>query len=151
MTYEQLQMSGLPSSESEHQPSYLQGSPVNLTALQEKVSAGERREANKTSEQCAIKSLEQEGRRNESCRADCISRVFSNADSKGKLQQEREREEIRQRTCDCGWWKVEPDVGRVADGVPDLVDRIRCLGNAVVPQQAYPIFEAIAEFEEGKK
>ena len=39
MTYEQLQMNGLPSSESEHQPSYLQGSPVNLTALQEKVSA----------------------------------------------------------------------------------------------------------------
>ena len=111
---------------------------------------GERREANKTSEQCAIKSLEQEGRRNESCRADCISRVFSNADSKGKLQQEREREEIRQRTCDCGWWKVEPDVGRVADGVPDLVDRLRCLGNAVVPQQAYPIFEAIAQFVGGK-
>jgi DNA (cytosine-5)-methyltransferase 1 len=33
-----------------------------------------------------------------------------------------------------GWWFVEPDVGRVAHGVPSRVDRLRCLGNAVVPQ-----------------
>lgn len=30
-------------------------------------------------------------------------------------------------------WTVEPDVGRVAHGVPDRVDRLRGLGNAVVP------------------
>jgi len=35
-----------------------------------------------------------------------------------------------------GWWDAEPDVGRVADGIPARVDRLRCLGNAVVPQQA---------------
>lgn len=46
------------------------------------------------------------------------------------------------------WWKTEPDVGRVADGVPHRVERLRCLGNAVVPQQVYPIFKAIAEAEE---
>ena len=45
----------------------------------------------------------------------------------------------------CGWWPAEPDVGRVAHGVPHRVDRLRCLGNAVVPQQFYPIFKAIAE------
>lgn len=43
------------------------------------------------------------------------------------------------------WWKVEPDVGRMAYGIPSRVDRLRCLGNAVVPQQAYPIFKAIAD------
>jgi DNA (cytosine-5)-methyltransferase 1 len=32
------------------------------------------------------------------------------------------------------WWITEPDVGRVAHGVPARVDRLRSLGNAVVPQ-----------------
>ena len=45
------------------------------------------------------------------------------------------------------WWPVEPDVGRVAHGVPSRVDRLKCLGNAVVPQQFYPIFRAIADIE----
>ena len=39
MTYEQLQMNGLPISESELRQSSQQGFPANLTALQEKVSA----------------------------------------------------------------------------------------------------------------
>jgi DNA (cytosine-5)-methyltransferase 1 len=34
------------------------------------------------------------------------------------------------------WWAVEPGVGRVAHGVPGRVDRLRGLGNAVVPQVA---------------
>lgn len=35
-----------------------------------------------------------------------------------------------------GQWAAEPDVGRVADGVPARVDRLKGLGNAVVPQVA---------------
>ena len=34
------------------------------------------------------------------------------------------------------WWETEPNVGRVADGVSARVDRLRGLGNAVVPQVA---------------
>ena len=34
------------------------------------------------------------------------------------------------------WWEVEPNVGRVANGIPDRVDRLKGLGNAIVPQVA---------------
>jgi DNA (cytosine-5)-methyltransferase 1 len=38
------------------------------------------------------------------------------------------------RTTVGGFWSVEPNVGRVADGVSGRVDRLKQLGNAVVPQ-----------------
>jgi DNA (cytosine-5)-methyltransferase 1 len=41
------------------------------------------------------------------------------------------------------WWESEPAVGRVADGVPRRVDRLRGLGNAVVPQVAEFIARAL--------
>jgi DNA (cytosine-5)-methyltransferase 1 len=49
----------------------------------------------------------------------------------------------------AGWrepardWGPEPDVGRVAHGVPRRVDRLRALGNAVVPQVVEEIGRAI--------
>ena len=43
------------------------------------------------------------------------------------------------------WWAVEPDVGRVAHGVPGRVDRLKQLGNAVVPQIPEMIGRAILE------
>ncbi len=46
-------------------------------------------------------------------------------------------------------WPHEPPIPRVDDGVPNRVDRIRCLGNAVVPQQFYPFFAAMAAIETG--
>ena len=49
----------------------------------------------------------------------------------------------------AGWWLIEPDVGRVANGVPSRVDRLKCLGNAVVPHQVYQILRAIADIERG--
>lgn len=45
-------------------------------------------------------------------------------------------------------WQPEPSVGRVANGVPNRMDRIKALGNAVVPQQILPIFKAIVQIEE---
>jgi DNA (cytosine-5)-methyltransferase 1 len=43
------------------------------------------------------------------------------------------------------WWTVEPAVGRVAHGVPHRVDRLRSLGNAVVPQVAEWIGHRLAD------
>jgi DNA (cytosine-5)-methyltransferase 1 len=41
----------------------------------------------------------------------------------------------------------QPKLLRTYNGIPNQVDRIKCLGNAVVPQQFCPIFKAIAEVE----
>ena len=70
----------------------------------------------------------------------------------GERRQRDARVEYARFTSDVrpqfrGAWATEPDVGRVAHGVPNRVDRIKCLGNAVVPQQFYPFFAAIAEVE----
>lgn len=55
------------------------------------------------------------------------------------------RREKSQELADGHCWAAEPDVGRVAHGIPARVDRLKCLGNAVVPQQAYLIFKALME------
>jgi site-specific DNA-cytosine methylase len=59
---------------------------------------------------------------------------------------EEERQEPKLRASNLGEWKLwpsEPGVGRVAHGVPCRVDRLRQLGNAVVPQVAEQIGRAI--------
>ena len=45
-------------------------------------------------------------------------------------------------------WSAEPDLCRVAHGIPRRVDRLRGLGNAIVPQVAYEIIRAIIEADE---
>ena len=44
-------------------------------------------------------------------------------------------------------WQSEPSVGRVAHGIPNRVDRLKGLGNAIVPQVAYELFKAIEQYE----
>ena len=75
--------------------------------------------------------------------------VACHADSSGCGRQQRRQN--AQQPADGSWWAAEPRVGRVADGIPNRMDRIRCLGNAVVPQQFYPIFKAIAAMKGGEE
>ena len=42
-----------------------------------------------------------------------------------------------------GQWNFEPNVGRVADGIPSRVDRLKSLGNSLVPQIPYYIGQTI--------
>ena len=44
-----------------------------------------------------------------------------------------------------GWWDIEPDVGRVAHGIPKRVDRLKCLGNSLIPHIPYYIGCSILE------
>ena len=48
-------------------------------------------------------------------------------------------------------WDAEPNVGRVANGVPNRVHRLRCLGNSIVPQVVARIFYSIKEAENDRK
>ena len=47
-------------------------------------------------------------------------------------------------------WPSESGILRVVDGIPNRVDRIKSLGNAVVPQQFYIFFKLIADIEKGE-
>ena len=78
--------------------------------------------------------------------AGCCGSYVSNTDSQVRSIPMQTRG-WRPGSGNNGRWPVEPGVGRVAHGIPNRVDRLKCLGNAVVPQQFYPIFRAIAELE----
>ena len=55
-------------------------------------------------------------------------------------QQSRSRQE---QSWGESWWEFEPDVGRVANGVPGRIHRLKGLGNSIVPQIAEEIGRAI--------
>lgn len=59
----------------------------------------------------------------------------------GARSERRRRTESSNR-CE---WLPEPEVGRVANGIPNQVDRLKGLGNAIVPQVAYQILKAIRQ------
>ena len=46
---------------------------------------------------------------------------------------------------------TEPDIPRVAEKIPDRVNRLKALGNSIVPQIIYHIGMAILEEEEKSK
>ena len=48
-------------------------------------------------------------------------------------------------TCCTSWWDIEPNVGRVADGVAARVDRLKAIGNGQVPAVAATAFRLLTE------
>ena len=86
----------------------------------------------------------------------------AHTDSKRLQVQWREHEFVSEREAEHSvgssgeevsvgsFWEPEPCVGRVANGIPRRVDRIRGLGNAIVPQIAQQIGTAIKENYHGK-
>ena len=54
---------------------------------------------------------------------------------------------VRAGWADGSW---ELGIPRITGKIPDRANRLKCLGNAVVPAQFYPIFKAIFDIEKGR-
>jgi DNA (cytosine-5)-methyltransferase 1 len=71
---------------------------------------------------------------NQSCGGSAVATDTMQSGLQGQWQiTSRISEELKNSSYSC-WWEAEPSVGRVANGVPNRVDRLKQLGNAVVPQ-----------------
>ena len=62
--------------------------------------------------------------------------LMANPDNQRCDRWARGKEGRREQPTNGSIWATEPAVGRVANGIPRRVDRLRALGNAVVPQVA---------------
>jgi DNA (cytosine-5)-methyltransferase 1 len=74
---------------------------------------------------------------------DVADPVRAGSPRRGSFENGTNRGSQRGKPSASGWWATEPNVGRVAHGIPHRVDRIRGLGNAVVPAQAREAFKRL--------
>lgn len=78
-------------------------------------------------------------------------RVFSSKITRDNEKDEKKSNDKHARGCSPTHtrrglqanWATEPGLGRVAHGIPNRMDRLKGLGNAIVPQVAYEILKAI--------
>lgn len=78
----------------------------------------------------------QRGRSNETQQVGMGSGSLDNPTIKRYRLSEKEVQSGRHSIEPSSWWGAEPSVGRVANGVPHRVHRLKGLGNAQVPIQA---------------
>ena len=77
-------------------------------------------------------------------------RKSSQEEFQQKINLTSEGSDRRQGSVGQGWWSVEPNVGRVAHGVPGRVHRLKGLGNSIVPQIVEEIGYALIKAERSK-
>ena len=75
---------------------------------------------------------------------------MANADGRRRKQCKPETKSVSRFSSSgqrnlASWWQVEPNVGRVVNGVSDRVDRLTGLGNAIVPQVAELVGALVVE------
>ena len=110
-------------------------------------------ESFKSREQTERQGRKNTARRSNDSRGTKTERTETVTDPNGKgLQGQRKKYKLpkSKRKREIGgssWWDVEPNVGRVAYGVPNRVFKLRALGNSIIPQIAQKIGYAIIEAE----
>ena len=110
-------------------------------------------------EQGVLRTLSQDGaiNRDSGGRGEAHTGLLADSDSKRGCGRDSKRENAgdagkspiltRVDIRRVGPWDAEPNVGRVANGVPSRSHRLKCLGNAVVPQIPELIGRQIMERE----
>ncbi|WP_098721604.1 DNA cytosine methyltransferase [Acinetobacter baumannii] len=78
--------------------------------------------------------------------SDCLNeqRVIT-GDADQERWQEQGKRSARSSCNEFTWWQVEPELGRVADGVANRVDRLKAIGNGQVSIVAKSAFEFLGE------
>ena len=125
-----------------------EGTSEKKMADSESVSSNERELGNSQEENRQERQVKGQTRGGDGDR-NVFNREMADSDSERLQRQWQSRNKFRtqftttesseegQGTMDQGWWEFEPNVGRVAHGIPNRVDRLKCLGNSVVPQIPY--------------
>ena len=73
------------------------------------------------------------------------SGALGNTDSLRKLQPQRTQQDQWRWIGDTSWWEIEPNVGRVAEGVAARGDRLKAIGNGQVPLCAATAWRILSE------
>jgi len=138
------------------------GAPEGKSASKQSARTGERGDTSNVADtdsddgrhRSGTKSQERKARVEHGCggkrqsigRTDEDVAYANGAGSQGQWGKHRLPEDQREEQASwTRWWQFEPPVGRVVDGLPRRVDRIRGLGNAIVPAIAQQIGIAIKE------
>jgi DNA (cytosine-5)-methyltransferase 1 len=66
-------------------------------------------------------------------------------DQWGKGNKKWQDTKIWGHASECSWWEVEPNVGRVVDGVASRVDRLKAIGNGQVSEVARRAWEVLGD------
>lgn len=107
------------------------------------------RQSSSNTKQFEEKRLQKQVRTSGATVANTDSQFMGQYGSSGNVanqSKQRNDQRKRQKTNDLGqWWEIEPNVGRVANGVPNRVDRLKGLGNAIVPQVAELVGALVVE------
>lgn len=64
---------------------------------------------------------------------------------RGKGDKKWQDAKIWGHATECSWWQVEPNVGRVVDGVASRVDRLKAIGNGQVSEVARRAWESLSD------